>query len=451
MIPWVQGWAVVLFIARSLVLSPGGVHGASQIISQADRIVLQNELRLVVCEDRSLPMVTVRLLIDAGSRRDPSGREGLANLTVRGLFLGTSEHTTNAIHEMFDAMGVSTTISAEKDFVVLGLQVLKKDFHEAMRLLVELITQPTFPEQEIQKDVNRLLGEIQSDEDRPGRAANELFDEALFADSPYGHPVKGSFESLLNLTRQQVVEFYRAYYQPGNAVLCVAGDIASTEAKADLIPILLKWQMKGEHKERELTACMMGPETIRMQRNITQANIVLGHKGVARDDPDYYALQVMNHILGGGGFGSRLFEEIRVKRGLTYRVTSLLEAMKYAGSFQIMLQTKNASAGEAIAICQEQMQRIRDELVTQEELDLAKKYLTGSFPLRIDSLRELADFITQAEYYGLGLDYPERYPALIGSVTREDVLRVARAHLHPDRCILVIIGNFKEGEEEKSR
>jgi zinc protease len=156
----------------------------------------------------------------------------------------------------------------------------------------------------------------------------------------------------------------------------------------------------------------------------------------------------MNYILGGGGFSSRLVVEIRNKKGLAYSVASYFDPGKYPGSFQIALQTKNSSAREAIAISIQEMERIQKELVSEKELEGAKKYLIGSFPMRFDTQGKLTNFLTQVEYYGLGLNYPEKYPSLIQSVTREEVLRVARKYLHPKKYVLVIVANLKEAGME---
>jgi zinc protease len=187
-----------------------------------------------------------------------------------------------------------------------------------------------------------------------------------------------------------------------------------------------------------------GPETVLINRDIAQANIIIGGIGVERANPDFYALTVMNYILGGGGFGSRLMDEIRIKRGLAYSVSSFFDAKKYQGSFRVVLQTKNLSAKEAISLAQKQTEMIRQEPVSKEALRRAQNYLVGSFPLRFDTQGKLAGFLTQIEYYGLGLDYAEKYPALIKSVSREDVLRVARKYLQPDQAIRVVVGNLKE-------
>jgi zinc protease len=182
-------------------------------------------------------------------------------------------------------------------------------------------------------------------------------------------------------------------------------------------------------------------DTIRVNKDLTQANIILGHEGVGRGSPDYYALQVMNYILGGGGFSSRTLDSIRNERGLAYSVYSYFSAEKNHGSFEFVMQTKNETALEAIRIANAEIRRIREELVAEAELADAKDYLTGSFPLRFDTNRKVANFLAQVEYLGLGLEYPQRYPDLIRKVAREDVLRVAQKYLKPEQLITVLVGN----------
>jgi zinc protease len=409
-----------------------------------ERIVLPNKLVLLVGEEQSLPLVTFQLLVDSGSRRDPPGKEGLANLTAQGILLGTSAYSVIAFREALDFMGASLSASAGRDNATLRLRVLKKDLDKGFDLFMEALTRPTFPGEEIQRQVEKTLAAIRSSEDRPGVIARKAFQNALFSNSPYGHSVEGTKESLPRITREAVRQFHNTYYHPNNAILAVVGDITSEEVRAKLIPRLSQWPM-GKIPDEHLTVKFaQGPEEIVIDRNITQANIIFGHKGVSRKNPDYYALSVMNYILGGGGFGSRLFEEVRVKRGFAYSVASYFVPGKYPGSFQISLQTKNASAKEAISLVRREMERIRRKPVFEEELNKAKKYLIGSFPLRLDTQAKLARFITQVEYHGLGLDYCEKYPSFINTVTREDVLRVAKSYLHPKNAILVVVANLKE-------
>ena len=183
---------------------------------------------------------------------------------------------------------------------------------------------------------------------------------------------------------------------------------------------------------------------IRINKDLTQANIIIGHKGVPRGDPDYYDIRVMNYILGGGGLSSRLADAIRNKRGLAYSVYSRFSAQRYVGTFRVSMQTKNENAQEAIRIAREEIRRIREQGVTEKELQEAKDYLTGSFPLRLDTNRRVARFLARAEFFKLGLDYPDRYPELIRRVSREDIIRVARTHLRLEDLIVVIVANLEK-------
>ncbi len=437
-----------LIVLVFLMLWVGLPEGGLQAMPPVQRSVLPNQLTLLVSEENSLPFVTIQLLIDSGSRRDPSGEGGLSYLTARGLLLGTSKRTVTAIHEELDFMGASLSSSSGRDYATLSLQVLKKDLERGWDLFMDVLTQPTFPEEEIKREVEKALAAIQSAEDQPDEVAEKEFQKTLFPNSPYGHPVEGTKESLPRMTREAMVRFYRTYYHPNNAILTVVGDISAEEVKTKFLPNLAKWPMAEIPKISFKSSFVREEKTVKIDRGITQANIILGQIGVSRDNPDYYTLTVMNYILGGGGFTSRLVEEIRNKRGLAYSVASFFDPGKYPGSFQIVLQTKNASAREAIDLSFQEMERIRKGLVSEKELEGAKKYLIGSFPMRLNTQGKLVSFLTQMEYYGLGLDYPEKYSSLIRSITREEVLRVAKKYLHPKNIILVVVANLKEAGME---
>ena len=431
-----------------LMLCVGLPNGSLQAMPPVERTVLPNHLVLLVSQEHSLPFVTLQLLIDAGSRNDPSGEEGLANLVARGLLLGTSKRSVTAMNEELDFMGASLNASSGRDYATLSLKVLKKDLDKGLDLFLEVLTQPTFPEEEIRREVEKTLASIQSAEDQPEVVAEKEFQKTLFLKSPYAHPTEGTKESLPRIKQEAILQFYRIYYHPNNAILAVVGDITSEEVKSKLLPRLEKWTMEEIPKVPFISTFAKEQKTVKINRQISQANIILGHAGVSRENPDFYALTVMNYILGGGGFASRLVEQIRNKRGLAYSVGSFFDAGKYPGSFQMVLQTKNSSAREAISLSLKEMERIRKELVSEKELEGAKKYLIGSFPMRLDTQGKLANFLTQVEYYGLGLDYPEKYPSLIRSVTREEVLRVAKTYLHPENYILVVVANLKEAGME---
>ena len=424
------------------------MEGSSSAMPPVQRMVLPNQIVLLISEEHSLPFITLQLLVDSGARKDPSGKEGLARLVATGLLLGTSQRTVVAINEELDFMGASLNTSCGRDYATVNLRVLKKDLDKGLDLFLESLTQPTFPEGEVRREVEKTLAAIQAAEDQPEEVAEKEFQKDLFLTGPYGPPVEGTKESIPRITREAIVQFYRTYYHPNNSILVVVGNITLEEVKAKLLPRLTNWPMGKIPEMPFKSEFARGPKTVKIDRAITQANIILGHRGVSRENPDFYALTVMNYILGGGGFSSRLVQEIRNKRGLAYSVASFFDPRKYPGSFQIVLQTKNSSARQAISLTLQQMERIRREMVSEKELEGAKKYLIGSFPMRLDTQGKLVNFLSQVEYYGLGLDYPEKYPGLIQSVTREEVLRVAKAYLHPEDYILVVVADLKEAGME---
>lgn len=436
---WIYRVILVFFLWNLSLL-----NNVPQALPIVQRAVLPNQLILLTSKEHALPFVTLQLLIGSGSMKDPIGAEGLSQMTARGLLLGTLKRSVTAINEELDFMGASLSSSSGRDYATVTLKILKKDLEKGIDLFMEVLTQPTFPEEEIRREVEKTLATIQSEEDQPEEVAEKTFQKTLFLNNPYGHPVVGTKDSLPHMTREKILSFYHSYYHPNNATLTVVGDISGEEIRTMLLPHLIKWPM-GKIPPKTFSINFEEEQrTIKIHKPITQANIIIGHRGVSRDHPDYYALLVMNYILGGGGFASRLMEEIRNKRGLAYSVTSYFDPGKYPGSFQISLQTKNASAREAITLSLQEMKRIQKEFVSEKELEGAKKYLIGSFPMRIDTQGKLVNFLNQVEYYGLGLDYPERYPTLIRSVTREEILRVAQKHLFPEKYILVIVANLKE-------
>ncbi|MET0500713.1 MAG: pitrilysin family protein [Candidatus Binatia bacterium] len=412
------------------------------------RSVLENGMILLTSEQRALPMVSIELLIDAGSRHDTPKQEGLANLTARLLTYGTQRRTALEISDALDFIGARLSTGCGEDLANVGMTVLKKDLGTGLELLAEVLTASTFPQDEVDRQKQSILASIRAREESPSDIAQRRFAAALYPQSPYGRPVEGDESSVKGLEQKSLKAFYERYYRPNRTILSVVGDISHQEIAQALNQVFRSWP-KGEPATPPVAVSTVGlAETIRVNKDLTQANIILGHEGVGRENPDYYAIQVMNYILGGGGFSSRTLESIRNERGLAYSVYSYFGAEKRRGTFELVMQTKNETALEAIRIANAEIRRIREELVAEEELTDAKDYLTGSFPLRFDTNRKVANFLAQVEYFELGLDYPERYPDFIRKITREEVLRVAQKYLKPEQLITVLVANQdKIGEQ----
>jgi zinc protease len=256
--------------------------------------------------------------------------------------------------------------------------------------------------------------------------------------------VEGTEQSVKSLQQKAVREFYERYYRPNRSIMAVVGDVSEQEIVQAVNQVLRSWHRGEPAGQLPVPSAVAAPQMIRIHKELTQANIIMGHDGVARSSPDYYAIQVMNYILGGGGFSSRAMDSVRNQRGLAYSIYSSFSSEKSHGTFEFIMQTKNETALEAVRIVKEEIRRMREQGVTEQELIEAKDYLTGSFPLRLDTNRKVANFIAQVEYFQLGIDYPERYADLIKKVTAADVERVAQTYLQPNRLITVIVGNQKQ-------
>ena len=432
------------FFRLSVCLALLGGATFSEAAMTPKRTVLSNGMVLLTSEQRSLPMVSIELLIDAGSRHESAAKGGLANLTAKLLTYGTKRRTAVQINETLDFIGASLETGCGQDNATLSMTLLKKDLSTGLDLLADVLTQSTFPQAEVDRQKQAVIAKIKASEENPGAVAGKAFAAALFPESPYGRPVEGAEASVQALQQKDLQEFFTRYYHPNRAIIAVVGDVSEQEIVQALNSALRDWA-KGEPSATPAPPADIGAaRVVRINKDLTQANIVIGQNGVARGNPDYYAIQVMNYILGGGGFSSRVMDSIRNERGLAYSVYSFFAAEKSHGSFEFVMQTKNESALEAIRIAKDEMRRIREQPVSEQELNDAKDYLIGSFPLRLDTNRRVASFLAQVEYFRLGLDYPERYADLIRKVTREEVLRVAKQYLQPGQLITVMVGNLKK-------
>ncbi|KPK31844.1 MAG: hypothetical protein AMK70_11660 [Nitrospira bacterium SG8_35_1] len=431
-------FSFIMYLA--FILCPLSSHAL-----EVKRKVLDNGLVLLVVERHNLPVVKVSLGISAGSLNEPAEKAGLASLTASLLTEGTAKRTALQISEEIEFVGGDISASGGDDYVTAGLSVLKKDIALGFDLLSDIILHPVFPADEITKKIERTKAGIKSREENPQYVASREFNKAVFESHPYGRLVSGTDETLDTITRDDIVRYHSEYYKPNNSILSIVGDVTYEEAEALLSTYFSDWK-RGEIRTQALSP--IRPEkkkkTITVDRELTQATILLGHAGVSRDDPDYYALSVMNYILGGGGFASRLMQNIREEKGLVYDIHSYFSAEKYGGSFRIGLQTKNESANTAIAEILHEVQNIMSEPVTDTELADAQSFLTGSFPMRIETSSSIAAFLVAVEYYGLGMDYEDNYPSFINGITKEDITRVARKHLNPEDYVLVVVANQKE-------
>ena len=406
------------------------------------RFVMPNGLTVLVLEQHALPIVQFHVVLKVGSAQDPPAKAGLANIVATLLDEGTTTRTAKQIAEQIDFVGGNLRSSATADFTTVSVRMLQKDRELGIELLADVLLRPSFPEEEFARVRSQLLGEIQGEDENPGLVAAKAFDSLVFGRHPYAWPVNGTHESLSNITRRDAHDLFSRHYLPNQAILVIVGDINAHEARALVLKYFGNWQQrKLSARAHPRPRPLSQPLTKLIDRELTQSTILLGHVGISRTNPDYYAVSVMNYILGAGGFSSRLMDSIRDRQGLAYGVYSSFDANLMPGSFVVSLQTRSDTTNQAITAVLAEINAIRDEEVSDEELDDAKAYLVGSFPLRLDSVSKLAQVLGLVELYGLGLEYFTDYPTLINEVTKADVLRVAKQYLHPERYVLVVVGD----------
>jgi zinc protease len=366
----------------------------------------------------------------------------LAELTAATLEQGTKQLSAADFNQKIDSMGSTIGVGADRDYVYASMTSLKKYEGDTLHLLAQSLENPGLRDTDIVRKRSDQVAAIKASEEEPGYTAMVAFAKLLFGKGPYGHPTEGFADAVAKLTPNDVRNFYHRYYRTADAVIAVTGDVDRNEITARIEREL--GSLAGSvPAQAEPAASNISPgiHADLINRNVTQANLILGSGGIARSNPDYYKIQVMNYILGGGGFSSRLMKIVRSKAGLAYSIDSTFSAGKFPGAFSVVLQTKNQSAQEALKLILGQLREMQNQEVASSELASAKKYLIGSFPLRLDRQSQIVSFMLQVELYGLGLDYAERYPKLIGAVTSLDVKQAAEKYLRPDAINLVAVAN----------
>jgi zinc protease len=406
------------------------------------KLVTANGMTVLVLEQHFLPIVEVHALVKSGSAQDPPEKAGLANMVASLLDEGTTSRSSKQLAEQIDFVGGVLEVKATEDFTTASARVLKKDVDLGFTLLADILQHPAFHKPEFERIRSQILGEMASDNDDPGHVAMKAFNQLVFHSHPYRWPLNGTEESLSRMTHADVLGFYAREYIPSQVILTVVGDVT-----ADQVGGLVQTHFGAWKKTPPPTRNMKSPPPVEkktvqlIEKDLTQSNVILGHGGISRTNPDFYAVTVMNYILGAGGFSSRLMDSIRDKQGLVYGIMSHFDARLMPGSFWVNFQTRTEATNQAIQSVLAELKNIRETPVTDQELSEAKSFLMGSFPLRLDSTAKLAQVLAQVEFYGLGFEYFSQYPKWIERVTKEDVLRVAKQYLFPQRYALVVVGN----------
>jgi zinc protease len=418
---------------------------------QITRVVLANGIVLLVQENRGNPTVALHGSLKGGGAFDPANRPGLAQMTAGLLDRGTESRSSLQIATALESVAANLSYSADTEAVQITGQSLKKDLGRMLDLLGDTLRRPSFPAAELEKLRQQALAGLEQARSDPDARATRAFERAVY---PAGHPWRPSTleeeeASLKAMTRDELTAFYRKHYGPDSLILAISGDLTAAEARAAVEKVLGDWTRNPGAPKLPLAPVPLqaapAKEIITIPER-SEVAIIYGFAGqLKRSDPDFYAAQVMNMILGGGGaLSSRLGDVIRDQEGLVYDVASYFDSGISAGPWRTTMGTNPENVDRAVASLNRAIQEFLTKGVTQREVDEAVAYLTGSFPIRyrLETNTGLARMLHTIEYYGLGLDYIEKYPGYYRAVTIDQVREAALKHLHPERATLVIAGTY---------
>lgn len=409
---------------------------------------LANGLRVVIVEQARLPLVSFRLAFPTGDAFDPPELPGLADLLTDMLVEGTASRTSRQIAEEVAHFGATLSAGASSDYTTVAASSLAAYTEEVLELLADVALRPSFPEDELALAKANAQQNLIAQRAQPSFLASEAVARVLFGEHPYS-VVSPTQESLDGLTRERLLSQHRAKFVPNNAVLLIAGDVRRESLLARVEELFGGWE-QGEVEEPRFPSppTLEGRTAYVVNRpGSAQTNIVVANRGIKRTDPDYFPLLVMHTILGGTA-SARLFMNLREEKGYTYGAYSQMDARRYAGSFRATAEVRTPVTGASLKEIFYELGRIRDEEVSEKELTDAKSYLTGIFPIRLETQEGLVEQLLQIRMHNLAPDYLETYRDNILKVTREDVRRVANLYVTPDNAAVVLVGDAAEVREQ---
>lgn len=431
-------------VLLALALLAAGLRPAAAVDVQ--RVVSPGGIEAWLVEDHSLPLVSVSFAFEGGAATDPDGKAGLANMVSGLLDEGAGDLDSQAFQQRLADMSIELGFDAARDGFFGTMRALTRHREAAFALLRLALTELRFDDRAVERIRGQILANLARRTNDPRTIAGEAFREAVLPGHPYARPVEGTPETVAALTADDLRAFVAQRFGRDGLKIGVAGDVTPAELGALL-----------DSTFGALPAATIAPavadiepslsgRTIIVRQAIPQSTILFGQAGLKRDDPDYYTAYVLNHMLGGGSFSSRLYEEVREKRGLAYSAYSFLNPLDHTALWMGGAATANARVGESIDVIRDVWAEMRDAPVDADVLDDAKRNITGSFALRLTSSKAIARMLVGIQRENLGIDYLDRRNAYIDAVTAEDIARVAQRVLDPAALTFVIVGE-PEGVE----
>jgi zinc protease len=405
---------------------------------------LANGINLLVIENYKIPSVSVRLVFTRAGSFNDGNNFGLASFTADLLTKGTLTRTATQIAEDIDFLGANLSGGSDWDGSYVSLSCLKKHLGAAIDVLADVVQNPVFDEEEIKRSKEQRISSIIQAKDDPGSLSDKMFNKVVFDGQPYGNPSEGTEASINGLTKDNISAFYKDNYVTNGLIIAFVGAISKDEA----IKLVnekfktLKTPIYGNETATELQKSKMPAGKVYIVNKIgaVQSNLRIGHTGISRNNPDYIAVSVMNTILGGY-FSSRINYNLREKHGFTYGARSGFAARYFPGDFSVDADVRNEVTDSAVGLVIEELKRIVTDEVTDDEILTVKNYLTGVFPLQLETANAVASRVINLKMYGLPKDYYNKYISAINKITKKDILDAAKKYIHPENVYIVVSGD----------
>lgn len=410
--------------------------------------VLTNGLRVIFIASKAQPVVSITVMLKTGASAEPANRAGLAQITAGLVDQGTATRTATQIAETIDGTGGSLGVTAGWDSTSASTTVLVNRADLAAELLADVVMNPKFADEEIDRARTQTLSGLQLARSSAGTVANEVFDHVTYGDSPYARPIGGTAETVGAIKRDDIVAFHKSQYVASNATIAIVGALTAGEAFELAQKHFGAWEKGTPPAAPAAHAAVPGKRRVIIldKPDAAQTEIRVGLPGIARSNADFYRASVANSIFGGAPFSSRVESELRVKRGLTYGARSRVDARRNGGSFYVDTNTKTATTVEAVQVIFDEIDRMRSTDVPAEELKARQGFLAGIFLLGLETPEAVAGRLLQAELFGLGADYLGTYTSKVNAVTGAEVRSIAGRLIDPEKMVIVLAGNAKEFE-----
>ncbi|MBL4758956.1 MAG: insulinase family protein [Rhizobiales bacterium] len=408
--------------------------------TKIERVVSPGGIEAWLVEDHSLPLITFKFAMEGGAAQDPDGKAGLANLVSGLIDEGAGEMDSQAFQGRLQELAISLLFQARRDTFEGSLKTLTEYSEEAFRLLRLALNEPRFDDEPVERIRAQVLTGIRASLQSPNEIASRAWMNIALPGHIYARELNGTIDSVNAITNDDLRGYVARVIAKDRLMISVVGDIDAARLAPLLDQIFGDLPDAATLTDVENATPVAGPVLDIIEMDIPQAIVRFGHAGLARNDPDFIPAYIVNHILGGGSFSSRLYAEIREKRGLAYSVYSYLFPLDHAAFFSGAVATQNERVGETISTLKEEILRMAETGPTEEELASAKSFLIGSYPLRFDTGEKIAEQLIGIQHANLGIEYINNRNGMIDAVTIEDVRRVARDLLMADNLIITIVG-----------